>query len=92
MSLLVQFINGKRSALCSLSGLPLRLRPLTEDSSMITVSSCGVKLQEEQWTYTCTFVAFLNIHYFFFLSTCGVTTWGVTSIVVVVLFSLARLA
>ena len=38
---------------------------------MITVSSCGVKLQEvlsglekerlKHWKYTCTFVAFLNI-------------------------------
>ena len=47
---------------------------------MITVSSCGVKLQEvlsglererlKHWRYTCTFVAFLNIT--FFLSTCGV--------------------
>ena len=45
---------------------------------MITVSSCGVKLQEvfsglekrlKHWTYMCTFVAFLN---FFFLSTWGV--------------------
>ena len=32
--------------LYSLSVLPLRLNPLTEDTSMITVSSCGVKLQE----------------------------------------------
>ena len=43
---------------------------------MISVSSCGVKLQEvlsglererlKQWRYTCTFVAFLNILYLFF--------------------------
>ena len=33
-------------ALYSLSVLPLRLSPLTEDTSVITVSSCGVKLQE----------------------------------------------
>jgi len=43
---------------------------------MITVSSCGVKLQEvlsglererkKHWRYTCTFVAFPNIHYFTF--------------------------
>ena len=43
---------------------------------MITVSSCGVKLQEvlsgldkerlKHWRYTCTFVAFLNITFFFF--------------------------
>jgi len=46
VSLLVQFINGKHLALCSLSGLPLKLSPLTEDTSVITVSSCGVKLQE----------------------------------------------
>ena len=46
VSLLLQFINGKHLALCSLSELPLRLSPLTEDTSMITVSSCGVKLQE----------------------------------------------
>ena len=48
---------------------------------MITVSSCGVKLQEvlsglekerlKHWKYMCTFVAFLNIN--FFLSACGVT-------------------
>ena len=48
---------------------------------MITVSSCGVKLQEvlsglererlKHWRYTCTFVAFLNI-IFVFLSTWGV--------------------
>ena len=30
----------------SLAVLPLRLSPLTEDTSMITVSSCDVKLQE----------------------------------------------
>ena len=50
---------------------------------MITVSSCGVKLQEvlsgfekerlKHWKYTCTFVAFLNIHsfihYFIFFAT-----------------------
>jgi len=30
----------------TLSGLLPRLSPLTEDTSMITVSSCGVKLQE----------------------------------------------
>ena len=41
-----QFINGKCLALYSLSVLPLRLSPLTEDTSMITVSSCGVKLGE----------------------------------------------
>ena len=53
---------------------------------MISVSSCGVKLQEvlsglekerlKHWRYTCTFVAFLNItilyFFFFFLSTWGV--------------------
>ena len=55
---------------------------------MTTVSSCGVKLQEilsglekerlKLWRYTCTFVAFLNITIlYFFLSTWGVTTWGV---------------
>ena len=32
--------------LYSLSGLALRFSPLAEDTSMITVSSCGVKLQE----------------------------------------------
>ena len=52
---------------------------------MITVSSCGVKLQEvlsglekeslKHWKYTCTFVAFLNIH-FFFLSAWGVMSLG----------------
>ena len=80
MALLVQFINGKRLALCTLSGLPLRLSPLTEDTSMITVSSCGVKLQEVllglekerliHWTYTCTFVAtFVFSTFIFCLST-----------------------
>ena len=50
---------------------------------MITVSSCGVKLQEvlsglekerlKHWRYMCTFVAFLNYTIlFFFLSTWGV--------------------
>ena len=54
---------------------------------MISVSSCGVKLQEvlsglekerlKHWRYMCTFVAFLNITilFFFFLS-----TWGVKSL------------
>ena len=37
---------GKCLALCILSGLPLTLSLLTEDTSMITVSSCGVKLQD----------------------------------------------
>ena len=39
-------LEDKCLALYSLSVLPLRLSPLTEDTSMITVSSCGVKLQE----------------------------------------------
>jgi len=52
------------------SGLAL----LTEDTSMITVSSCGVKLEEVLLglgkkaktldIYTCTFVTFLNIYSF----------------------------
>ena len=42
----VQFINDKRLALYSLSVLPLRLSSLTEDTSKIAVSSCGVNLQE----------------------------------------------
>ena len=60
-------INAKCFALYSPSVLPLRLSPLTEDTSMITVSSCGVKLQEvlsdlqkkrlKHWTYMGTFVA-----------------------------------
>ena len=37
---------GKCLALYSLIGLPLRLCPLTEDTSMTTVSNFGVKLQE----------------------------------------------
>ena len=63
-------MHGKCLALYSLSVVPPRLGPLTEDTSMITVSSCGVKLKEvlsglvKSWTYTCTFVAFLNIHSF----------------------------
>ena len=66
----IQFIYGKCLALYSLSVLPLRLSSLTEDISMTTVYSCVVKLQEvlsglkkklKHWTYTCTFVAFLNI-------------------------------
>ena len=32
--------------IASASVLPLRLNPLTEDTSKITVSSCGVKVQE----------------------------------------------
>ena len=39
-------LEDKCLALYSLSVLPLRLSPLTEDTSMITVSSCGVKLHE----------------------------------------------
>ena len=49
---------------------------------MITVSSCGVKLQEvlsglererlKHWRYTCTFVAFLNITLFLFFFPLGV--------------------
>ena len=60
--------------IASPSGLPLRLSSLTEDTRIITVSSCGVKLQEvlsglererlKHWRYTCTFVDFLNIHSF----------------------------
>ena len=42
----VQFINRKCLALYSLSVLPLRLSSLSEVTSKITVSSCGVKLQE----------------------------------------------
>ena len=64
----------------------LRLSPLTEDTSMISVSSCGVKLQEvlsgsEKKAKTLDmhvhFCGFLNIHSFiFFLS-----SWGVTIII-----------
>ena len=39
-------IYGKFLARYSLRVLPLRLGPLTEDTSKITVSSCDVKLQE----------------------------------------------
>ena len=50
--------------LYSLHGFPLRLSALTEDTSMITVSSCSVKSSQawkdrlKHWAYTCTFVAF----------------------------------
>ena len=77
-----EYLSGKHLALYNLSGLPLRLSPLTENTPMITVSRCGVKLQEvlsglEKKAKTldmCTFLAFLNIHsfihyLFFFLST-----------------------
>ena len=66
----------------SLSVLPHRLSPLTEDTSMITVSSYGVKLQEvlsgfnkkaktlDIHVHFCGF----SQHSFVFLS-----TWGVIS-------------
>ena len=38
--------TSKCLALYSLRGLPLNLSPLTEDTSVITVSRCGIKLQE----------------------------------------------
>ena len=56
---------------------------------MITVSSCGVKLQEvlsglererlKHWRYTCTFVAFLNYHLLLSFITLFffLSTWGV---------------
>ena len=83
MSPLVQFINGKCLALYSRSGLPLRLSPLTEDTSMIAVSSCGVRLQEvlsgleKNLGHTCAllwlFSTFIqSILNFFVLSTLGV--------------------
>ena len=45
---------------------------LTEDTSMMTVFTCGVNFRSisglekrlKHWTYTCTFVAFVNIHSF----------------------------
>ena len=62
-----------------ISGLPLRLSPLTEDTSKITVSSCGVKLQEVLSGFEKKAKA-LGIHMHF----CGVSqqfffvsTWGV---------------
>ena len=55
--------------------------PSTEDTLIITVSSCGVKLQEvlsglekKKAKKVCTFVAFLNIHLLHFFS---ISTWGV---------------
>ena len=58
-------------AMYGLHGLPLRLSALTNDSSIITVSSYGVKLQEtlsgldrlQHWAYTYTFVAFSTLLY-----------------------------
>ena len=77
------------------SGLPLRLSSLTEDTWMITVSSCGVKLQEvlsglekerlKHYTYTCTFVAFLNITFItllFFILGCNYTFLMLISVTV----------
>ena len=78
----VQFCDGRCLALYSLRGLPLRLSALTEDTSMTTVSTCGVKLLPlagketlKHWTHTCTSVAFHSfihsfiqtLQYFFFL-------------------------
>ena len=69
-----------------LSLLPLRLSPLTEDTSMITVISCGVKLQEvvsglekkaktlDIHMHFCDFSQHSFIHSFIFL----LSTWGVT--------------
>ena len=39
------FIDGKCMASCNRRGLALDLSACTVDTSMITVSSCGVKLQ-----------------------------------------------
>ena len=71
-----------------LSALPLGLSPLTEATSMITVSSCGVKLQEvlsglEKKAKTLDihvhFCGFSQHSFFsFFLS--FFSTWGVTFI------------
>ena len=59
--------------------LPLWLSPLPEDTSVITVSSCGLRRYSQpwgrklkHWTYICTFVAFLNITLYLFLSSWGV--------------------
>ena len=72
---------------------PLRLSPLTEDTSMITVSSCGIKLQEllsglEKMAKTLGlhmhFCGFTQHYYItnFFLSTCTAIdkflVWGCT--------------
>ena len=54
-------------------GFPLRpISALTEDTSMITVSSCSVKSSQawkdglKHWAYTCTFLAFhITIKIFF---------------------------
>ena len=59
--------------LYSLYGFPLRpISVLTEDTSMITVSSCSVKSSQawkdrlKHWAYTCTFLAFhITIKIFF---------------------------
>ena len=60
--------------LCIVSVDYVKLSPLTEDTSVITVSSCGVKLQEvlsgleeKHWTYH----ALLWLFFFLF-------TWGIT--------------
>ena len=68
---------GKYLALYSLIGLPLRLSPLTKDTSMTTVFTCGVKLQEilsglEKIGHTrvllCLFSTFIHF---------SCSTWGV---------------
>ena len=72
--------NGKCLGLYSPSVLPLRLSPLTEDTSMITVSSCGVKLQkvvsdlEKELDIHMHFCGFSQHSFNFFIS-----TWGVIS-------------
>ena len=75
------FHDGKCLALYSCRGLHLRLSPLTEDTSMKTVSSCGVKLQEvhsgvekkaktlDIHVHFCGFLSITMFYYKFILST-----------------------
>ena len=60
-----------------LSGLAFNLRCFNDNCIKLWCQTSGGPLKLEKktlkhWTYTCTFVAFLNIHFFFFLSTSSV--------------------
>jgi len=57
----VDELNGKCLALYSLSGLPLKLSSLTENTSMITVSSCDVKLQKVLSAFNYIFIPYFRL-------------------------------
>ena len=85
-TLKVQFIDAKCMAPCNHRGLALELSACKVDTSMVTISNCGVKTfvspqtgkrNAKKWACTCIFVTFHSfIHYLIFVFPLEVKMYG----------------